>query len=554
MLSPSRFHDSRVQGFTLVQLMLSLGIIAVLGTATLVAWKSHSERMETAAAVENTRTLGKTLMQTYGQTGSFEGLNETGVINGKLLPRTLQTKNNTITNRWGGTVNVGPQAGNDRVLSIAWTNVPAGACSGMVSAMAKDGSTILVNGTQAQTAGVRFDPGVAANLCKGGANRVDVQSPPVALASTGELDMPPDQGGAIAPPASAPVIDAVGSAGTLDGLNAPVALGPMNTAHSAPSGSTVNGNGAGVSGPVVSATPPPAPGAAQSRPCNTRLSAISPNPKEERLWVKDPLSCPPGYTGSHTREKEQRHTSTASCASPQMEIDPVWGEWSAWADTGATRNDVNSCVATCSTRLATGGWPGQSETALSAVVNAGCPAGYSGAHTYQKVQVRTRSAFCADGNAAADPGYGGWGAWVDTGGIQNDSNTCAQTLGTWLATPVGCSYNSFANGSVGAMGGCTTSSGQEINITEPGFWNAWDPAYYSTIAPYEGNLCTISDYYANRPCDAQVSSPQPPPGACTKGQTMMVALHSVLLNPGQSGQIQDWGIDESKNYTVYRCQ
>lgn len=552
MLPSSRFHGSRERGFTLLQLMLSLGIIAVLGTSVLIAWKSHNERMETATAVENTRTLGKTLMQTYGQTGSFEGLNEAGVINGKLLPRTLQTKNGTITNRWDGTVSVGPLAGNDRVLSIAWTNVPAGACSGMVSAMAKDGSTLVVNGTPVQTAGVRFDPAVATRLCKGGANRVDVQSAPVALASTGELDMPADHGGAIAPPASAPVIDAVGSAGILEGTNAPVALGPMNTAHSAPTGSTVNGNGAGVSGPAVSAAPPPAPGAAQSRPCHTRLSAISPNPKEERLWADDFRACPPGYTGSHTWQKEQRHTQTASCASPQMEIDPVWGEWSALTDTGATRNEVNTCVATCSTRLATGGWPVQSETNLVSV-NAGCPAGYSGAHTYQKVQVRTRSAFCADGNAAMDPGYGAWGAWSDTGGIQNDSNTCAQTLGTWLATDTGCSYNSFANGSVGAIGGCMTSSGQQINVTEPDFWNAWDPAYYSTIAPYEKNLCTLNDYYAHRPCDGQVGSPQPS-GACTKGQTLLVAMHSVLLNPGQSGQIQDWGIDEAMNYTVYRCQ
>lgn len=72
--------------------------------------------------------------------------------------------------------------------------------------------------------------------------------------------------------------------------------------------------------------------------------------QEERdQWLSTSQACPSGQTGTHTWERQQvrsrdvfTHCPFGTTALPG----PTYGDWSAWADTGGRRNEVNTCKPT----------------------------------------------------------------------------------------------------------------------------------------------------------------------------------------------------------------
>ena len=158
-------------------------------------------------------------------------------------------------------------------------------------------------------------------------------------------------------------------------------------------------------------------------------------------WIGVTGSCPSGYTGSHTWEKQQTRTSicAAGAATPVT---------SAWTDTGATRNTVNSCVALCvlptpSTKSET-----QSVTETQRLA---CLAGTYGptnsiTQTRTNTQTRTSTAYCPAQTGAY--AWGDWSAWTTTvnGTWTTTSNTCTacpapvtgQAEYRWEDRSVGC--------------------------------------------------------------------------------------------------------------------
>ena len=72
--------------------------------------------------------------------------------------------------------------------------------------------------------------------------------------------------------------------------------------------------------------------------------------REERdQWLPTSQACPSGQTGTHTWERQQvrsrdvfTHCPFGTTALPG----PTYGGWSNWVDTGARRNEVNTCKPT----------------------------------------------------------------------------------------------------------------------------------------------------------------------------------------------------------------
>lgn len=67
-------------------------------------------------------------------------------------------------------------------------------------------------------------------------------------------------------------------------------------------------------------------------------------------WVDRSQACPAGQTGSITWQAEQRQSYVRSYSCPAGTASlpaPTYGSYSAWSDTGNTRNTVNTCVASC---------------------------------------------------------------------------------------------------------------------------------------------------------------------------------------------------------------
>lgn len=119
----------------------------------------------------------------------------------------------------------------------------------------------------------------------------------------------------------------------------------------------------------------------------------------ETQWVASSAACPSGQVGTNTweREQSQSRSVTYTCPAGTTALPtPAYGTWSAWTNTGATRNVVNTCT-TCPA-------PSVETQTLS------CPSFQTGSITQQ----RTRPYNCSGTGS-----WGSWGAWTTT------SNTCA---------------------------------------------------------------------------------------------------------------------------------
>src|SRR5579875_3249686 len=99
---PSARAPSR--GFTLLEIMLALGAIAVIAGGSLVAYHSISERGDAQATVQQVRVLTQTLMQTWGQSGSFSDVSGTSMVANKAVPEGIDTAKGQMVDKWGGAI------------------------------------------------------------------------------------------------------------------------------------------------------------------------------------------------------------------------------------------------------------------------------------------------------------------------------------------------------------------------------------------------------------------------------------------------------------------
>ncbi|WP_434988796.1 type 4 pilus major pilin [Xanthomonas melonis] len=73
------------------------------------------------------------------------------------------------------------------------------------------------------------------------------------------------------------------------------------------------------------------------------------NEEQRDQWLPTSQACPSGQTGTHTWERQQvrsRDVFTHCPFGTNVLPGPTYGGWSAWAETGARRNEVNTCKPT----------------------------------------------------------------------------------------------------------------------------------------------------------------------------------------------------------------
>ena len=170
-------------------------------------------------------------------------------------------------------------------------------------------------------------------------------------------------------------------------------------------------------------------------PPQTCFPSSTSTPKYTTETKTQTLACASGYSGAinqqATRTRTDTTTVTVTCADAwatpvsTTTSSTIYSAWSAWSTTS------NTCSATCQTRLGTSPWSASPQYQYVSV-NAGCPSGYAGSHTYDKQQSQYKTASCANPSAAVDPTWSAYSAWTDTGGKINEVNTCAATCATQL--------------------------------------------------------------------------------------------------------------------------
>lgn len=155
---------------------------------------------------------------------------------------------------------------------------------------------------------------------------------------------------------------------------------------------------------------------------NSCSAACAPQPDQTR-WVAGSNACPSGQSGSTTFEKEQKRSSSCNASNQLV--------WSAYADTGATRNQVSTCSTACT--------PAAAETRWTSEVGE-CSGGLFGSVTWQAEERRTSSCPSATGSPV-------WASWTKTGATRNRTESCsasctpqaAQTR--WTAVSAACPAN-----------------------------------------------------------------------------------------------------------------
>lgn len=171
------FNRNTAKGFSLIELLLVLGVLAILLVAAFVVYPQVRDRNQANAEVSNLTTIKANINNLYASRGgNYADLNNTIAVQARAFPQNMvvgaATASDAVQAAWGGvvTVNEGATA---REFTITYNEVPAGVCLGLVSGAAGNFSQVLVGSTALiPTTGAnvgKFDPGAAAGACAAGA-------------------------------------------------------------------------------------------------------------------------------------------------------------------------------------------------------------------------------------------------------------------------------------------------------------------------------------------------------------------------------------------------
>lgn len=185
------------KGFSLIEMLLVLGVLAVLLVAAFVVYPRVRDASRANNEVTNLTAIKASINNLYAtKGGNYAGLN-TGVANqARAFPTSMNSGTFTgtaVTSSWGAKVAVdvttadlvvgGTTVPAGRAFTVSYDDVPDGVCLGLVSGAAGNFSQITVGGTATivaptapATGGATFSPGAAAGACTG--------SPDVVFTST----------------------------------------------------------------------------------------------------------------------------------------------------------------------------------------------------------------------------------------------------------------------------------------------------------------------------------------------------------------------------------
>lgn len=167
------FNRNTAKGFSLIELLLVLGVLAILLVAAFVVYPQVRDRNQANAEVSNLTTIKANINNLYASRGgNYNGLDEDIANQARVFPSSMNNgvydAGTTIAAAWGEEVTVAPAAFNgnaDRAFTITYAGVPEGVCLGLVSGAAGNFIDVEVDGTSVMDTDGRFNPATAAGAC-----------------------------------------------------------------------------------------------------------------------------------------------------------------------------------------------------------------------------------------------------------------------------------------------------------------------------------------------------------------------------------------------------
>ncbi len=173
------FNQTKAKGFSLIELLLVLGVLAILLVAAFVVYPQVRDRNQANAEVANLTAMKANVTNLYASKGgNYAGLNQDIANQARVFPSSMNggsyTPGTRINSSWGGEVVVEEDPSNSRRFNVRYTMVPAGVCLGLVSGAATNFLDVEVGPTGSEgfpsvfNSDGTFNPGAAANLCADG--------------------------------------------------------------------------------------------------------------------------------------------------------------------------------------------------------------------------------------------------------------------------------------------------------------------------------------------------------------------------------------------------
>lgn len=138
----------RQAGFSAIELMLVLGVIAIATVAIIRAMGSNTDKANSQIMMTDVTYIVNGIRSAYTSSDKgYEGLDNKVAIALKVIPTNLRISNDKITNQFGGEVKLVP--GSDvSVFTLFYDKVPSSVCQQVINGLG--GGNFLkieVNGT-----------------------------------------------------------------------------------------------------------------------------------------------------------------------------------------------------------------------------------------------------------------------------------------------------------------------------------------------------------------------------------------------------------------------
>lgn len=194
-MTASSARAQQQQGFSLIEILLVIGIIAILAIAAFIIYPAVRSRTQANSEVQNLNAIKASINTLYSSTGGNYRTLTAGVANqARAFPSTMNGNNFSasapIYSSWGGTVSLvvntaattaaqtpGGILAANRSFSITYADVPAAVCLPLVTGASVSFQGVRVGSTEIMASSegggqMGVDPALAAVACGSGAPTV----------------------------------------------------------------------------------------------------------------------------------------------------------------------------------------------------------------------------------------------------------------------------------------------------------------------------------------------------------------------------------------------
>lgn len=189
------FNQKTSKGLNLIELLLVLGVVAILLVAAFVVYPQVRDRNQANSEISNATAVKASITNLYASKGGDYTDLDTGIANqARAFPISMNsgtfTEAQEITSAWGGEVSVlenaaavtvgGRSFNAHRTFTITYNGVPEGVCLGLVSGAATNFVDVRVGAAAGGDSvftgtGDTFNPADAAIACSGAGSAAVVE-------------------------------------------------------------------------------------------------------------------------------------------------------------------------------------------------------------------------------------------------------------------------------------------------------------------------------------------------------------------------------------------